>query len=418
MLAHMIRMLLFLFLALSILCYGTPKVSVGSEQLFTEKHKNILRGKRIGLITNHTGVDSRMVTTAEKLKEGHKHHLYRLTAIFAPEHGINGSFHAEDNIQHGKDPDGIPIFSLYGKTKRPTEEMLKDIDLLVYDIQDVGSRSYTYISTLFYAMEEAAKKRIPVVILDRPNPINGRVVDGPMLEEKWRSIVGYINVPYVHGMTIAELASFFNKEYNIGAKLYIIPMLGWNRDMTFQDTGLPWIPTSPHIPDSQTPLYYPATGILGELPMVNIGIGYTLPFKVVGAPWIDALKFCEELNKQNFPGILFKPFYYKPFYGNYSGKDCQGALLVITNPLDYRPVSTQYLIIGILKALHPKEFKEALEKAKGRRDMFAKVNGTDKVWWIMSEQRNIVWKLREIDQDKRTEFLKVREKYLLSDYGK
>src|SRR5262249_6304795 len=160
------------------------------------------------------------------------------------------------------------------------------------------------------------------------------------------------------------------------------------------------------------PMYYPATGILGEISMVNIGVGYTLPFKVVGAPWIDANKFAEELNKQKFPGVLFKPFYYKPFYGNFANQECQGALLVITDPIVYKPVSTQYLIIGILKALHPEQFKEALTKSKGRRDMFAKVNGTDRIWWIMSERTNIVWKLREIDQEAREEFMKTRAKYL------
>lgn len=412
----MVRILFFILWLLPMLSQAAPKVSVGAEQLFTEKYKNLIRAKRVGLVTNHTAVDSELNTTYEKLKEEHKHHRLTLAAIFAPEHGIDGSFHAEEKISSAKDPDGIPIYSLYGKTVRPTDEMLNDVNLLVYDIQDIGSRSYTYISTLFYVMEEAAKRRIPLVILDRPNPINGTVVDGPMMEEKWRSIVGYVNIPYVHGMTVAELANFYNQEYKIGAKLYVVPMSGWKRNMTFHDTGLPWIPTSPHIPDSETPLYYPATGILGEISMVNIGVGYTLPFKVIGAPWINAQQFCEALNKQKFPGVLFRPFYYKPFYGTFSGTSCQGALLVITDSARYKPVSTQYLIIGMLKALYPDQFKSALQKAKKRRDMFAKVNGTDRVWWTMSERRHIVWKLLDIDREERDTFKKIRARYLLPEY--
>ena len=199
--------------------------------------------------------------------------------------------------------------------------MLKGIDLLIYDIQDIGSRSYTFLSTLLYVMEEAAKQQIKVMVLDRPNPINGIVMDGPMLEEKWRSFLGYINVPYCHGMTIGELAQYFNGEYKIGCDLEVIPMKGWKRTMSFKDTHLPWVPTSPHVPEAETALVYPVTGILGELGIVNIGIGYTLPFKLIGAPWIQAEAFAEQLNQQQFPGVRFLPFYYRPFYGKFEGEN-------------------------------------------------------------------------------------------------
>jgi uncharacterized protein YbbC (DUF1343 family) len=295
--------------------------------------------------------------------------------------------------------------------------MLKNIDLLIYDIQDIGSRSYTYIATLFYVMEEAAKANIEVIVLDRPNPINGLVIDGPMLNEGLRSIVGYINVPYCHGMTIAELAQFFNGEYKIGCKLTVIKMKGWSRSMSFLDTGLPWIPTSPNIPEAATPLYYPMTGLLGELKIVNIGVGYTLPFKLIGAPWINAKKFTEKLNEQKFPGVYFEPFYYKPFFGRFKEKECQGCLLIVTNPLIYKPVSTQYLIIGMLKGLYPEKFQEGIESSKDRKAMFNKVNGTQEIYQIMTEENNIVWKLRSFQEKERSDFANLRKKYLIAEYS-
>jgi len=298
--------MLICWLLLSLLCCGplldAAPVQVGLERIFSPEYASLLKNKRIGLITNHTAVDSQLQSSIELFKANSKG-AYTLAALFGPEHGIYGYGYAEEKIANGKDKDGIPIYSLHGKTRRPTEQMLQDIDLLVFDIQDIGSRSYTYISTMFYSMEEAAKLKIPMVVLDRPNPINGVVVDGPLLDENCRSFVSYISVPYCHGMTVGELAQFFNKEYKVGCNLTVVPMKGWQRSMSFHDTGLPWIPTSPHSPEADSALYYPATGILGELQMVNIGVGYTLPFKCVGAPWIDGEAFAEQLNAQNFPGV-------------------------------------------------------------------------------------------------------------------
>jgi uncharacterized protein YbbC (DUF1343 family) len=394
-----------------------PKVQVGSDLLMTEEYSSLLKGKKIGLITNHTAVNNKMLSTIDLLKANSKKIGFTLFALFAPEHGISGSSNAGENIHDQIDHDGIPIFSLHGKTHRPTDEMLKAIDTLIFDIQDIGSRSYTYISTLFYAMEEAAKKGITVIVLDRPNPINGLIIDGPMMEEKWRSSVGYINVPYCHGMTIGELAQFFNGEYKIGCKLEVIPMKGWLRHFSFQDTGLPWIPTSPYIPESTTPYFYPTTGILGELSIVNIGIGYTLPFKLVGAPWIDSKNFAKHLNAQKFPGVYFEPFHYKPFYGKFAHEDCQGVLIVITNSKIFKPVSTQYLIMGILKSLYPFKVKEALILDQSRKDMFNKINGTDEVYRMLVETNNIVWKLKALHQKERDEFSKIRKKYLINEYS-
>lgn len=390
-----------------------PKVRVGSEQLVTAS----LRGKRVGLITNHTAINSQMQSTIDILKQQAPLHKYVLAALFAPEHGIRGAVYAGEEVKEEVDPDGIPIFSLHGKTRRPTAEMLKKIDLLIYDIQDIGVRSYTYATTLFYAMEEAAKRGIPVMVLDRPNPINGLIVDGPMLEEKWRSFLGYINVPYCHGMTIGELAAFFNAEYQVGCQLQVVPMKGWFRSMSFNDTGLTWIPTSPNIPEATTPFFYPTTGLLGELSLINIGIGYTLPFKIVGAPWIQAPVLAKALNDQHLGGVYFEPFCYRPFYGKFAQENCEGVLIVITDPREYKPVATQYLILGLLKSLYPKEFKEILVGAQKNRELFCKVCGTEEIFRLMNDAPYLVWPLKQVHQNERNAFLKIRQKYLIKEYG-
>lgn len=396
---------------------NASKVLVGIDILAQGGYNSQLKGKRIGLITNHTAISGKRESTIDLLKRMAKIQGFTVAALFAPEHGLTGSIHAEEKTDDSFDADKIPIYSLYGKTKRPTAEMLRDLDLLIFDIQDVGARSYTYISTLFYVMEEAAKKALPVMVLDRPNPINGVVVDGPMLEMNRRSIIGYINVAYCHGMTVGELAQFFNTEYKVDCNLTVVPMQNWNRKMSFNDTGLVWIPTSPHIPESTTPLYYPATGLLGELSLVNIGVGYTLPFKVIGAPWIEADKFAQSLNRQKFPGIHFEPFHFKPFYGKFAHEECHGVLLVVTDPLRYKPVNTQYLLIGMLKGLYPAKFKKAMAESKNRKEMFCKATGTEELYRIISEEKNIVWKLRSYHEKERDNFLALRKKYLISSYG-
>lgn len=406
-------------LTLLILCF-TPveafcKVLTGIDRIITPEYQGLIRNKRVGIVTNQTGVTGDLQSN-RTLLEQHKEALnVQIVALFAPEHGITGSSHAAENVEDNID-NNIPVYSLHGKHRRPSKDMLGHIDVLIFDIQDIGSRSYTYSTTLFYLMEEAAKHKIPVIVADRPNPINGRVVDGPMLDPKWRSFLGYVNIPYCHGMTIGELAKYFNGEYAIGCDLTVVPMKGWNRDMTFNDTGLPWIPTSPNVPESSTPLYYPMTGIIGELNLVNIGVGYTLPFKVVGAPWIKAEDFAAKLNAQKLPGVLFQPFYYKPFFGKFAKEDCQGVLIVITDPSRYLPVSTQYMILGLLKSVYPKQFKEAFHASRGKKDLFSKVNGTDRPFKMLETNPYPAWSLREIDQREREEFKRNREKYLISSY--
>ena len=402
---------LSLFLFFPLILWSGP-VQLGIDRFFNENQAKIVEKKRVGLITNHTGVDSHLRSTIDLFKE-----KTQLVAIFSPEHGILGSeYAAKIIIKDKEDKDQIPIFSLHGEHKRPTPDMLRGVDILVYDIQEIGCRSYTYISTLFYVMEEAAKLQIPVVVLDRPNPMGGIIVDGPMLKEPWRSFLGYIDVPYCHGMTVGELARFFNVEYKIGCPLHIIPMSGWKRSMIFKETGLPWIPTSPYIPESDTPFFYASTGILGSLGIVSIGIGYTLPFKVVGAPWINGPDFAAKLNAQGLAGVKFLPFYYRPFYGRFKGEDCQGVKIMITDPAVYKPVSVQYMVIGILKSLYPKYFEEKFKQITPlEKSSFCKVNGNEEIFELIKNEKYIAWKLISFDESRRKAFLKTRERYLLYD---
>ncbi len=393
------------------------QVQVGIDQLFKSPHVSLLQGKKIGLITNQTAINKDFLHTKELLKQGESRHEYQLVALFAPEHGFYGHVAADERIEHSVDREKTPIYSLYGATRRPTAEMLEGITLLIYDIQDIGSRPYTYATTLFYSMEEAAKRRIPVMVLDRPNPINGVVIDGPMMEPEWRSIIGYINVPYCHGMTIGELARFFNEEYRIGCQLSVVPMKDWNRSMTFIQTGLPWIPTSPNVPDCTTPLYYPITGLLGELSFVSIGAAL-LPFRLVGSSWIDGVAFADYLNKQSLTGVRFLPYCFRPLTGKYAKQDCQGAYIIVTDPKHYQPFATQAAIFGALKHLYPEQMETSLKEVTNvQKRLFAQASGSEETYRILKEMPHVIWPLRALHQKEREAFLNIRTKYLIPDYS-
>lgn len=403
------RIFLFIFLLTRVL---NATVTVGIDRFFRDGFDEVLENKKVAIITNQTGVDKELRSTIDLFVQ----HAgsYKLIALFSPEHGLTGNAYANEKVEGGVGPHGLALYSLHGETRRPTDAMLRGIDVLVYDIQDIGIRPYTYATTLFYVMEEAAKRGIEVIVLDRPNPMGGTLVDGPMLEDAWRSFLGYVNVPYCHGMTIGELATFFNEEYKVKCKLKVIPMQGWERSMTFEETGLPWVPTSPQIPEPNTPFYCASTGLLGELGLVNVGIGYTLPFKVVGAPWINAEKFAEQLNAQKLSGVRFIPFYYRPFFGSQKGKDCQGVKIVITNPRTYKPLFVQYLIIGILKSLYPKQFQEVLlSLTSTQKQLFCKANGNGEMLSLIEKEKYVAWKLIQYQHNEREEYLSKRKKYLL-----
>lgn len=384
-----------------------PAVKLGVDVLM-EKRLDLIKGKKVGLVTNPTGVDSHLRPTADLLASLPN---VKLVALFGPEHGIRGG--VQGKIENSIDEKtSVPVYSLYGKTRKPTKEMLKDIEVLLFDIQDIGSRTYTYISTMELCMEAAAEFNVKFVVLDRPNPVNGLIVDGPVLDPKFKSFIGIGPIAYMHGMTIGELALYFNKEWNIGCNLEVVKMEGWRRDMTWRDTGLVWVPTSPHIPEMDTPWFYPITGIFGETPLVNIGVGYTLPFKLVGAPWMDAEKVSKALNDKHIPGVYFQPFYFKPYYLHYKDQFCKGFRIVITDEKKIKPVVVGYHIMETLMKMYPDNFNFNLPGAKQRIGAFDRANGTDKIR-LMLEKGLPVEEIVASYQPELNEFIKKREKYLL-----
>lgn len=355
-------------------------VAPGIDVLLTDQ-RDLVRGKRIGLITNPTGITA---SGRQNIDALHEDPEIELAALFGPEHGVRGDFYAGDTVTSDVDATtGVPVHSLYGATRKPKAEWLEDLDALVYDIMDTGNRSYTYIYTMAYAMEAAREAGIPFIVCDRPNPLGGTLVDGNILDvSKGTSFVGLYPIAYLYGMTPGELARYFNHEFDINADLHVVEMQGWDRDMTFAETGLPWVLPSQHVPRWQTAYSLAITGTFGELHTVNEGVGFTLPFEMVGAPWIDRQEFANELNSRNLPGLFFRPHTWSPRYGTHNGKKVQGVQVHITDYSQVRPVSAGIHILEVLQALYPEQkplADETNEQAQNRIRMFNKVMGTDTV---------------------------------------
>jgi len=353
------------------------KVKTGIEVL-RDQHFKLLEGKRVGLITNPTGVDSKLKSTVDILFEAKN---VKLVALFGPEHGVRGDAHAGDKVENITDAKtGLPVYSLYGKTRKANPDMLKGIDVLVYDVQDIGCRSYTFISTMGLAMEVAAENNIEFMVLDRPNPLGGKKIEGNLTELPFISFVSQFKIPYIYGQTCGELARMLNEENMLKkkCKLTVVRMKGWHRSMTWEQTGLEWVIASPHIPNKNSSYFYPVTGILGELGYVSIGVGYTLPFQMIGAPWIDAEKYASAMNQLQLPGLEFRPIYFKPFYSNFKDENCQGVQIHI---MDYNKANlseVQFYLMQELNRLYPD--KAVFDHAnKDRFNMFDKVSGTDQI---------------------------------------
>ncbi|MEA2077073.1 MAG: DUF1343 domain-containing protein [Candidatus Marinimicrobia bacterium] len=375
--AHVISIVLLCLLFVSS-GMAKPQVKLGIDVL-EENDFDVLKGKRVGLITNPTGVSQDLRSTVDILFEAPE---VELTALYGPEHGVRGNFGAGEKIDNVVDPvTGVVAYSLYGKTKAPTKESLENVDILVFDIQDIGCRSYTYISTMGYCMEAAAKYGKEFVVLDRPNPLTGNIVEGATVKDGFHSGVSAYKIPYVHGLTIGELAKVYNEEGlltdAVKCDLTVVPMKGWKRKMAFDDTGLSWVPSSPHIPEGNTPPYYVATGVLGELYKMNIGIGYTVPFKTYAAEWMDAQELANAMNALGLKGVTFRPISYKPYYGADQGKEVQGVQIHIT---DFREVELMYLQFRFMEVHHQLYPEYDLFKmGETRWRMFDKVCGTDKI---------------------------------------
>ncbi len=356
-----------------------PKVLTGIDMLERQNFKP-LQGKRIGLITNPTGVNRYLKSTIDILHDAPN---IQLVALYGPEHGVRGDIYAGAKVQDQKDEKtGLPIFSLYGKTRKATKEMLRGIDALVYDIQDIGSRSFTFISTMGLAMEAAAENGIEFIVLDRPNPLGGLHVEGNVVEDDCVSFVSQFRIPYIYGLTCGELAKMLNGERmlanGVQCKLTVIKMKGWKRKMTFADTGLPWIASSPHIPQALTAWYYPTTGIVGELGYLSIGVGYTLPFQLFAASWIDAEELANAMNAQQMPGVTFRPIHLRPFYSTGKGEQLQGIQIHITNYKTVQLTPIQFVLMQEIARLYPEH--SVMEHANQQRfSMFDKVCGSKQI---------------------------------------
>lgn len=374
-----IRYIAILLLSLcGTIVYAEPKVKTGIEVLI-EQDFAPLAGKRVGLITNPTGVDSQLRSTIDILHEARN---VNLVALFAPEHGVRGNVYAGDKVNSSTDSKtGIPVHSLYGKSRKPTAAMLKGIDVLVYDIQDIGCRSYTFISTMGLAMQAAAEQGIEFMVLDRPNPLGGYRVEGCPVEDGFTSFVSQYAIPYIYGLTCGELAQLLNDERMIApqaCKLTVVAMKGWSRDMDYDETGLPWVLPSPHIPEPISAYYYPLSGIAGELGTISIGVGYTMPFQLFAAEWIDAEQLAQRLNSLNLPGLAFRPIHYTPFYAMGKGTRLQGVQVHITDRDRATLSEVQFYVIQELASLYP-QHKVFDQAEQSRLNMVDKVCGTSQI---------------------------------------
>jgi uncharacterized protein YbbC (DUF1343 family)/CubicO group peptidase (beta-lactamase class C family) len=336
----------------------------------------LLKGRRIGLVTNHTGRARDGATTIDLLHNSSTADSHTLVALFSPEHGIRGVL--DTNVPSTTDEKtGLRIHSLYGETRRPTDAMLQGIDTLVIDLQDIGARFYTYMTTMAYAMEEAAKRKISVIVLDRPNPINGFYIEGPTLEKSGLGFTGYFPMPIRHGMTLGELAKLFDGENGIGADLTVVPMQNWRRDEWFDGTGLPWINPSPNMRNLLQATLYPGVGAI-EGTNVSVGRGTDTPFEQLGAPWIDGVQLAGALNARRIPGVAFYPVRFTPTSSKYAKEECEGIFLVVTDRLALRPVRLGVEIAAMLHKLYGATFElDAAERLFGSKDGLARIRAGD-----------------------------------------
>lgn len=385
-------------------------IKTGLEVLKASNFK-ILEGKRVGLITNPTGFDNNLKSTIDVLHEAKN---VKLVALFGPEHGVRGDVHAGDKVENMTDAKtGLPVFSLYGKTRKATPEMLKDIDVLVYDIQDIGSRSFTYISTMGLAMEAAAENNIEFIVLDRPNPLGGEKIEGNLTEDGFISFVSQFKIPYIYGLTCGELAVMLNEENMLGkkCKLSVVEMEGWKRCMTFDETGLQWVPSSPHIPQPISAIAYPISGILGELGYMSIGVGYTIPFQIFAAEWVEAEKLAERLNSYELPGLIFRPLHLKPFYAVGVGKNLQGVQVHVMNYKNAALSDVQFWVMQAVAELWPEKAVFA-NASEGRYRMFDQVSGSDQIRLRFSKRHKFE-DIKEYWYKDVESFRKLSQKYYL-----
>lgn len=376
---------------------------LGIERI--DEYKELFEGKRIGLVTNPTGIDGNFRSSIDILQK-----KTSLVALYSPEHGVRASIQAGEHLDtYVDDETGITVYSLYGKSKKPTKEMLDEVDIMAIDIQDCGSRYYTFIYTMAYCMMGCAEHGKEFVVFDRPNPINCEVVEGNKLNiEKYRSFVGYYPIAQRHGMTMGELALMFNEEYNIGCKLTVIPMLNYERWMDFEDTHLPWVIPTPNLPTIATAYVYNATCIF-EGTNVSEGRGTTTPFELIGAPWLKAERLAEELNGYGLKGVYFRPQWFTPTFSKYVGELCGGVYVHITDRKTFEAVKTSWTMLYHIRTKYKEHFKINKPYVEGRPTLFHFEAGEDS---IIENSVPLIEQLESLQKDTE-EFKEISKKYYI-----
>ncbi|MDP9110395.1 MAG: DUF1343 domain-containing protein [Candidatus Eremiobacteraeota bacterium] len=377
------------------------RVTLGDE-IFLRSTWHDLHGRCVGIVTNQTGVTSKLINIVDAVKADPR---ICLRAIYSPEHGLRGDRPAGSYVSSYTDPrSGLPVYSLYGKQKHPSAEMLRGVDVLLFDIQDVGARPYTYVSTMAYAMEAAKQFGKEIWVLDRPNPVGGELIDGPVLDAAYSSFIGLYPIAMRHAMTVGELAEMYNSDFHIGANLHVIRMRGWRRGMLWPDTGLQWVQTSPNIPEWSTTIVYLCTGLIDNAGL-NGGIGTTKPFKYAGAVGLDAYRFADALNAKNIPGVHFRPAYWSPFFGALKEQQVGGVELVVYDPRIFPAVRTAVELLTTARDIDPSIVK--IDKRPLDIDW-----GTDSLGVGLRSGESAV-QIERGWQAGLTNFLKLRAKHLL-----
>lgn len=383
-------------------------------ELILESKLGLLDAARVGLIVNPASINSRFQHAADLF---HQHPRINLTALFGPQHGIRGE--TQDNMiewQTFRDPrTGLPAYSLYGETRKPAAEMLAGVDVVVFDIQDAGTRVYTFNYTMALAMEAARELGKRFIVLDRPNPINGIQMEGNVLESEFRSFVGMFPIPMRHGMTIGELALMFNREFGIGCELDVVRMEGWRRAMWYQETGLPWVMPSPNLPTVDTAVVYPGS-VMIEGTNVSEGRGTTRPFEIIGAPFVDPWQLADELQKANIPGVLFRPLHFEPAFHKFANELCGGVQIHVVDRSTFKPVITGIAIVSTIRRLYPDHFewKQPPYEYVSDKLPFDVINGSSRLREQI-EEGNPVAEIEESWSEGLLEFDERRGEYLLYD---
>ncbi len=387
------------------------KVKPGLE-VFLEERIELARERRIGIIANQSSVNSRLEHIVDLFL---RHPAVQVTALMGPQHGVWGE--TQDNMieweDHRDTRTGLPVYSLYGKSCRPSPEALSRVDTIVFDLQDVGSRYYTFLSTMTLAMEACTAADKAFIVLDRPNPLNGVSVEGTVLDARFRSFVGCYPLAIRHGMTVGELALYFNAEFDLGCRLEVVKMQGWKRDSFFDETGLQWIPPSPNLPTLDSALVYPGMCLL-EGTHLSEGRGTTRPFELSGAPWVDPHQMVERLKEMDLPGVFFRPLFFVPTFHKWSGESVGGVQIHLLDRHRFKPFLTGLALVGVYRELAGDRFqwKEPPYEYECEKLPFDILCGTDRVRRLIEAEATLE-ELERSWENELEEFRKVRERYLL-----